>query len=90
MIYAERIRRKLTEGLTPQRLEIDDDSARHAGHAGHDPAGETHFNVLVVSAAFEGRGRIERQRMVYALLSDEMKERVHALSVVTRAPSEDV
>jgi BolA protein len=86
--YAERIRRKLTEGLAPVRLEVADDSHRHAGHAGADPAGETHFRVAVVSAAFAGRSRVERQRMVHALLAEELAERVHALSIAARAPDE--
>jgi BolA protein len=86
--YAERIRRKLTEGLAPERLEVADDSHRHAGHAGADPAGETHFRVAVVSAAFAGKSRVERQRMVHALLAQELAERVHALSIAARAPDE--
>lgn len=86
--YAERIRRKLTEGLAPVRLEVADDSHRHAGHAGADPAGETHFRVAVVSAAFAGKSRVERQRMVHALLAEELAERVHALSIAARAPDE--
>ncbi|HEY0836598.1 MAG TPA: BolA family protein [Azospirillum sp.] len=87
--YAERIRSKLTDGLAPQRLEVVDDSGRHAGHAGARPEGETHFSVTVVAAAFEGKSRVERQRMVYALLKDELEERVHALALSTLAPQED-
>lgn len=89
MTYAERIRRNLTGGLAPQRLEVVDDSGRHAGHAGARPEGETHFSVTVVSAAFEGKSRVDRQRMVYALLKDEMAERVHALALTTLTPQED-
>lgn len=95
MDYADRIRRKLTEGLAPLRLDVVDESHRHAGHAGrmgHDghagPEGETHFRVEVVSAVFDGRSRVERQRMVYDLLADELKERVHALALTTRTPAE--
>lgn len=87
--YAERIRRKLTEGLAPTRLEVVDDSHRHAGHAGARPEGETHFRVAVVSAAFSGRSRVDRQRMVHALLAAELEERVHALSIAARAPEEE-
>lgn len=86
--YADRIRRKLTDALAPSRLDVVDESHRHAGHSGARPEGETHFNVTVVSAAFEGRSRVERQRMVYALLADELAERVHALALTTRAPQE--
>lgn len=87
--YAERIRAKLTEALSPVRLDVVDDSARHAGHAGADPLGETHFQVTVVSASFAGKSRVARQRLVYDALAAEMAERVHALSLRTLAPDED-
>ena len=82
------IERRLREGLAPERLEIVDESARHAGHTGARPEGETHFRVTVVSAAFAGLGRLERQRRVHALLADLLRERVHALALVCRAPGE--
>lgn len=88
MEYATRIREKLNAGLTPDRLEIVDESDRHAGHAGADAAGETHFHVTIVAGAFAGKSRVERQRMVYALLADELHERVHALGLTTRTPDE--
>jgi BolA protein len=86
MTVAETIRRKLTERLAPSRLEITDDSHRHAGHAGARPEGETHFSVTIVSAAFSGLGRVARQRLVYEILADEMAHRVHALALTTLAP----
>ena len=88
--YSERIQSKLTSALAPTRLVIDDDSQRHHGHAGAAPdgMGETHFNVAVESAAFTGKTRVARQRMVYDLLADELKERVHALSLKLTAPGE--
>lgn len=86
--YGERIRRKLTEGLGPARLEVTDQSHQHAGHAGAHPQGETHFHVLVVSERFAGLGRVARQRLVYGLLADELAERVHALSITAMAPDE--
>ena len=88
--YAERIQTKLTSALAPTRLQIEDDSRRHHGHAGAAPdgMGETHFNVAIESAAFTGKSRVARQRMVYALLADELKERVHALSLKLTAPGE--
>jgi BolA protein len=89
MDVAEIIRSKLTEALSPLRLEIVDDSAKHQGHAGWRPGGETHFNVTVVSAAFDGKSRVERQRMVYGILAAEMADRVHALALTTRTPAED-
>ena len=87
------IREKLTTGLSPVRLEIEDDSARHAGHhheGGMDgrPGGESHFNVTVVSTAFEGQGRVQRQRTVNGLLRDELAGPVHALSIRAQTPAE--
>lgn len=88
MEYAARIHQKLTANLAPELLEVVDESDRHAGHAGADAKGETHFHVTIVSSAFTGRSRVERQRMVYALLADELRERVHALGLTTRTPAE--
>ena len=88
MSVAHQIRDKLTSEFNPIKLEIVDESHRHAGHAGARPGGETHFRVEVVAAAFQGKSRLERQRMVYAALKEEMSQQVHALSLVTRAPSE--
>ena len=87
------IREKLTKGLSPEQLEIEDDSARHAGHhheGGVDgrPGGESHFNVTVVSAAFKGQGRVQRQRAVNALLREELAGKVHALSIKALSPEE--
>ncbi len=88
--YSERISAKLSHALAPTRLEIVDDSARHHGHAGAhaDGGGETHFNVAVESAAFAGKSRVDRQRLVYGILADELKERVHALALKLTAPGE--
>lgn len=87
------IREKLTAGLAPERLEVEDDSGRHAGHhheGGVDgrAGGESHFNVTVVSAAFEGQGRVQRQRAVNALLREELAGPVHALSIRALTPAE--
>ena len=87
------IREKLTAGLAPDRLEIEDDSGRHAGHhheGGIDgrAGGESHFNVTVVSAAFEGQGRVQRQRAVNDLLRAELAGPVHALSIRALTPAE--
>jgi BolA protein len=89
MSVADTIREKLTAQLTPTRLEVIDDSHRHAGHIGSRPGGETHFTINVVSPAFAGLGRVARQRMVYQILADELAGQVHALSLQTRAPAED-
>lgn len=87
------IRKKLTAALAPVRLEVEDDSGRHAGHhheGGIDgrPGGESHFNVTVVSTAFEGQGRVQRQRAVNDLLREELAGPVHALSIRALTPAE--
>jgi BolA family transcriptional regulator, general stress-responsive regulator len=89
MSVADTIRHKLTDGLAPSRLEIIDESHRHAGHAGARAEGETHFAVTIVSAAFAGQGRVARQRLVYQMLAEELATRIHALSLTTLAPEED-
>jgi BolA protein len=85
---AQAIEEKLTQAFQPVQLEVVDDSARHAGHAGAPGSGESHFNVTIVSAAFEGQGRVQRQRRVYDALKAELAGPVHALSVKAFAPSE--
>jgi BolA protein len=90
---ATRIREKLTTALSPQVIELDDDSWRHAGHhheGGMDarPGGESHFNLLVVSDAFEGVARVQRQRLVNAALAEELAGPVHALSIRALTPAE--
>lgn len=89
MTVASRIQEKLTEKLAPSRLDVVDDSHKHAGHVGARPEGETHFFVEVVSAAFEGVSRVERQRMVYDILKEELAGPVHALELRTLSPSDD-
>jgi len=81
------IREKLTAALSPVALEIEDDSHRHAGHAGA-AGGGGHFNVAITAAAFEGKSLIERHRMVYAAMGDAMQTDIHALSIRATAPSE--
>lgn len=87
------IRAKLEAAFDPIELTIEDDSARHAGHhheGGVDgrAGGESHFNVRIVSDAFEGQSRIDRQRAVNACLKAELSGPVHALSIKALAPSE--
>jgi BolA family transcriptional regulator, general stress-responsive regulator len=89
MSVADTIRHKLTERFAPIRLDLEDESHRHAGHAGARPGGETHFSVTVVSAAFTGQSRVARQRLVYQTLAEELATRVHALSLTTLTPEED-
>jgi len=92
MQVAAAIRDKLTAAFAPVALEVRDESARHAGHAGatrdDGSQGETHFHVRIVSASFGGVSRVERQRLVYAALKDELAGPVHALSVSALTPNE--
>lgn len=85
---ATRLRSKLEAALLPTSLLIEDESAKHAGHAGAREGGETHFRIHIVSQSFAGLSRVERQRRVYAAVAEELAERVHALSLVTLTPDE--
>ncbi|MEO1689684.1 MAG: BolA family protein [Pseudomonadota bacterium] len=75
------MRAALEAALSPTRLEIVDDSESHRGHGGYREGGETHFHLRIAAAAFDGVGRIERQRMVHRALKAELADRVHALSM---------
>jgi BolA protein len=86
---ADTIRAKLGAGLQPIRLDIVDESHRHAGHAGARDEGESHFQVAITAAAFAGKSRVARQRLVYGLLAAELETDIHALSLTTLAPDED-
>jgi BolA protein len=92
MQIAAAIRSKLTAAFAPGALDVQDESARHAGHGGatrtDGSQGETHFHVRIVSAAFEGVPRVARQRLVYAALKDELAGPVHALSLSALTPAE--
>ncbi len=89
-VYGTRIHTKLTSAFQPARLEIEDDSQRHHGHAGAHPdgSGETHFIVTMEASAFSGKSRVERHRLVHGVLAEELRERVHALSLNLSAPGE--
>jgi BolA protein len=78
----------LDRAFSPSLLRIEDDSARHAGHAGEQPGGETHYNVLLISGAFRGLGRVARSRAVHAVLAAEFSAGMHALSLTLRTPEE--
>ena len=82
------IQQELTSAFQPSRLEIEDDSARHEGHAGARPGGESHFTVTIESAAFAGAAKVARQRMVYRALAEELAGPLHALSLKALAPGE--
>jgi BolA protein len=96
MSVKDQIRTKLEAAFAPLSLEVIDDSAKHAGHIGHPGSGhpgrmsstETHFTVKLVSAAFADKSRLDRHRMVNALLAEELKNGVHALAIEARAAGE--
>ena len=79
---------RLNSALSPTDIELIDDSEQHRGHGGYNPAGESHFTLRIESAAFTGKSRVERQRLVYSALGDLLRERVHALSIKATAPGE--
>ena len=85
---ATEIEQILTQAFAPLRLAVINDSARHHGHMGDDGSGESHFTVEIESAAFAGKNRLERQRMVNRALGDIPGQRVHALAIKARAPGE--
>lgn len=89
MRVAAEMKRKIEEALAPSRLEIIDDSHRHAGHAGHNHQGESHFRVEIVSESFVGKSRVERHRLVNTLLAAELAGSVHALQLVTLTADEE-
>jgi BolA protein len=84
---AQEMLRRL-DALEPTRVELTDDSEKHRGHGGYNPAGESHFTLLIESPLFAGKSRVERQRMVHSALGELVGERVHALSIKARAPGE--
>ncbi|SEP51295.1 BolA protein [Methylobacterium sp. ap11] len=88
MSLGDWIRTTLDERLAPTALSVVDESHQHAGHSGWREGGETHFRLDVVSAAFEGKSRVERHRMVNALLDDAFKRGLHALALRARTPGE--
>ena len=85
---ADEISARLVAALAPSHLVVTNDSASHAGHRGDDGTGETHFSVLVESAAFAGLNRLARQRLVNGALADLLASRIHALAIRATAPGE--
>lgn len=88
MTRLERMKQRLTAEFTPDFLDILDESARHAGHAGARPGGETHYQITMTSTAFTGRSRVERHRLVNAALGAEFSAGLHALALNLKAPGE--
>ena len=86
MTLKNTITMRLADALAPEALEVIDESHQHAGHAGSRPGGETHFRIRITAAAFAGKSRIERHRLINALLADELRDRIHALAIEAHAP----
>jgi len=76
---------QLTEALAPEVLEVRNDSAKHAGHAGDDGSGESHFSLVIRSAALEGKSRIAQHRAIHEALGKDMMTRIHALAITVRS-----
>jgi BolA protein len=85
---AETIRSKLAAAFSPAKLEVIDESDRHAGHSGAREGGESHFNVVIEADVFTGVARVQRQRKIYGVLAEELAGPIHALSVKATAPGE--
>ena len=90
MSVETQMREKLMVGLNPTRLDVINESELHAGHRGSPGTGESHFRVLIVSAAFAGKSRVERHRLVNQALADEVGKQVHALALNAYAPGEAI
>ena len=89
MGFSASIEKKIRQQLNPTLLEIVNESHLHAGHQEQfDGSGETHLRIRIVAEAFEGMGRVDRQRMINALVADEIDQGLHAIAIETRAPSE--
>jgi BolA protein len=85
---AKRMETLLNAQFAPQSLLVEDQSAMHAGHAGARPGGQTHYRLMLVSQAFAGLSRVERQRLVYQSLREEFDTGLHALSLDLKTPEE--
>lgn len=85
---ADIIAARLVAALAPAHLDVINDSHHHAGHMGDDGTGESHWTVVVESAAFQGLSRVQRQRLINNALADLLASRIHALAIRARAPGE--
>lgn len=85
MNRSERICDILTQVLAPSHLELQDDSAKHTGHTGARPEGQTHYHLIIASDKFQGRSKVQCHQMIYAALAEEFKTGLHALSIDVQA-----
>lgn len=81
MSKADEIETALREALSPREIKVENESHRHAGHAGDDGSGESHFRVRLRAGALAGKSRIERHRMVHAALGEKLMGEIHALAL---------
>lgn len=88
MAQAVDIKARLEAALAPEQLVVRDDSHKHAGHAGANPAGGSHFHVEIVASKFSGLTRVARHQLIYAALSEEINSGLHALSIAAMTPQE--
>ncbi len=88
MAMATTIANKLRAALAPTRLEVEDQSHLHAGHAGAREGGESHFSVIIEADTFQGMSRLARQRLVNEVLREELAGGIHALSIRALTPEE--
>lgn len=85
---SEKIKQLLNDALKPELLEIIDNSAAHAGHAGARNGGG-HFHVTIIADIFEGKSSVQRHQLIYKALGDLMKQQIHALGINALSPSEE-
>ncbi len=88
MLVRDTITKKLSDAFAPESIDVIDESQLHEGHAGHRPGGQTHFRIYIVSQAFAGKSRVDRHRMINAILSDDLAGGIHALAIHAAAPGE--
>lgn len=88
MTVKENIESKMNKAIKAEFFEVIDESHKHAGHAGARPEGETHFHINITAGVFNGKSRVDRQRMVYKILADELAGPVHALSLSLKGTSD--
>ncbi len=89
MRVAETIENKLRDAFSPKHLDVEDQSHLHVGHAGAREGGQSHFKIEIVADVFAGKSRLERQRMIYTILADELEGPVHALALSARSSAEN-
>lgn len=90
MSHAANMRANLMVALEPTRLDIINDSEKHAGHRSSPGTGESHFTVVIVSPKFAGQSRVARHRMVNDAVASDLKAGVHALAIKAYAPGEEI